>query len=237
MEWTKQIEALEERAGELEGYAQKAREAAALLRQIGSGLSGGAAGIKADSGPQHKRKAPRQDEPRKRRTGAATKTPAVQERSSRRGASGTPFSQYKGVTKGKPRKDGTLTYKAGAYSAIDKKIHFLGTYEVEELAAAAVQEFLGNKTEAKRLRAIGEQKWADSAEQRENNPNKPRVDVSSHRHGQHQYPKRQDQAPVENEDSQVGVVWRCDDCGHQHISTLCPKHCESCGHSALSRFC
>lgn len=66
------------------------------------------------------------------------------------------FSKYRGVTQGRTRKDGTITYRAAPYK--DGKVNFLGTFTIEELAAAAVEKFLGNDSEAERLQKIGEQK-------------------------------------------------------------------------------
>jgi len=141
-------------------------------------------------------------------------------RSSHKGASATTYSQYKGVTKGKTRTDGTITFKAGAWSPTDKRNHRLGTYEIEELAAAAVEEFLGHADEAKRLRAMAEQKKADAIEQAENNPDR----------GQETEPGP---AGVEH----VSVAWECGACGHIHLVAARPRKCEKCRHESLRKIC
>lgn len=80
------------------------------------------------------------------------------------------FSQYKGVSDGGVRKDGIQRYKATVF--LDKKNKTLGTFLIEEEAAAAVQDALGNKAAVNRFQAISKQKTADQAEQKENNPDR-----------------------------------------------------------------
>jgi len=90
------------------------------------------------------------------------------------------FSQHKGVTRGKPKKDGTITYRANVWDGKQKKNLKFGTFNNELLAAAAVQDYKGNKEEARKLRDMAAQqedgKYVDAAnmkEQAENNPNRP----------------------------------------------------------------
>jgi len=76
-----------------------------------------------------------------------------------------PSSRYLGVTvhQGKSRP----SYYA--QSSRDGKWKGLGVHKVEELAAAAVQEYIGNKEEAKRLREIARQKTNTAIEQPKEN--------------------------------------------------------------------
>jgi rubrerythrin len=108
------------------------------------------------------------------------------------------------IPKTKPEKSGKSKYpyvrvansaKGLKYEAqvhIKGKYKYLGRYDIEELAAAAAQEALGNKDEAARLRNL--------AEQSENNPDRNKDDI----------------------------IWKCEDCGHEHHQTLCPAYCIRC---------
>lgn len=98
------------------------------------------------------------------------------------------------------------------YSNGKRKRKCLGESEIPELAAAKVQEYLGNKVEAERLYEIGRQKLADWNEQKENNPDRP--------------PKKK----------YASVIWECNKCCHQHIVTRHkPEKCEQCGCENLKR--
>jgi len=108
------------------------------------------------------------------------------------------FSKYKGVSKTRTRRDGSFFYRACVYK--DKKNHHLGIFEIEELAAAAVQEFLGNNDEAQRLR--------DLAEQKNNNPDRPlpgtfwECNKCAHQHHVNQRPIK------------------CEDCGNESLRKI-----------------
>lgn len=84
-----------------------------------------------------------------------------------------PFSKFKGVTKARPKKDGTGKYLASFWDGTKQKNICLGTFDNELLAAAAVAEHKGDKDEAKRLRVLAKQKKTDMKEQAENNPDRP----------------------------------------------------------------
>lgn len=84
-----------------------------------------------------------------------------------------PFSEYKGVTRGKPKKDGTVMYRASVWDGRKNKNILLGTFSSELLAAAAVADHRGDKAEVIRLRALAKQQQdVDMAEQLENNPDR-----------------------------------------------------------------
>jgi hypothetical protein len=89
---------------------------------------------------------------------------------SRRGRK-NPFSQYEGVYNGGHYADGRPKYLAGLWA--NGKNKHLGSFAIEEEAAAAVQRAKGNKIEAKRLSELAQQKAADMIEQQENNPDRP----------------------------------------------------------------
>jgi len=124
-----------------------------------------------------------------------TKTPSA--RSTRKGAS----NRFKGVKKEKPYSDGRKKFSANY--RLSGKGKYLGTFENEFLAAAAVQEKIGNKDEAKRLRNLAtattgmtKQQRADMDEQAENNPNRP--GTTSKKKGK--------------------TIWVCKKCGVEYMS-------------------
>lgn len=123
---------------------------------------------------------------------------------------------YKGVKPLKPKEDGTPRFEG--HTRVDGKFKYLGTFSVEELAAAAVMEAEGNKAEAERLREIAKQKAADEAEQRENNPDR--------------LPKRLANRDDDSLDK-TPQVWECqnEDCYKQYIQTEKPAKCLECGHT------
>jgi len=94
--------------------------------------------------------------PKKRKIKLAGQSPAIRREGDKRGCrkGKPPSSQYFGVTV-KQEKSGPRYY---AQCHRGGKFKGLGIHKVEELAAAAVQEHLGNHTEAERLRKIAEQK-------------------------------------------------------------------------------
>lgn len=72
-------------------------------------------------------------------------------------------SKYKGVIVTE-RSDGTLYFRGNIWDAALKKTKYLGAFDSELLAAAAVQKVLGNYEEAQRL--------TDMAEQAKNKPDR-----------------------------------------------------------------
>jgi len=114
-----------------------------------------------------------------------------------------PFSRYMGVYDGGPTVDGRQRYLACFYK--DGKNKHLGTFYIEQEAAAVAAEARGDKAEAQRLHQIARQKQADLAEQEENNP-----DRSASRR------------PV----AQAKVVYRCKGCGLRFKTR--PKLCDQC---------
>jgi len=89
-------------------------------------------------------------------------------------------SQYKGVSLCKMRKNGTQKWRVQYYDPSVGKIKSLGAYDTELKAAAAYQDYVGDKAAAaeyRRLdaqqRGMARQQAADMAEQVENNPDKP----------------------------------------------------------------
>lgn len=126
------------------------------------------------------------------------------------------FSQYKGVTNGLVRNDGIQRYKAVVY--LDKRNKCLGTFLIEEEAAAAVQAALGNKAEANRLQVLAKQKKTDLAEQRENNPDRGEDQPESESPGGGLPPA-----------GHTASAWECNKCGRQHLQVKRPKACEKCG--------
>ena len=79
-------------------------------------------------------------------------------------------SQYKGVSRTKPRMDGKPLWRAQTY--VNGKNVSLGQFDIEELAAAAYAEQTGDHAEAERLRGMVGIRKADMAEQAENNPDR-----------------------------------------------------------------
>lgn len=63
-------------------------------------------------------------------------------------------SKYTGVSRGKPKADGTPVWKAMVWDGTAKKVVHLGTHESEELAAARVADHKGDKEEGVRLRRL-----------------------------------------------------------------------------------
>ena len=81
-------------------------------------------------------------------------------------------SKYKGVSPMKPLKSGKIKYQAFCWDGKKKKCVTIGTYDTELMAAAAYQDHVGNKAEARKLRDQARQQ-ADMAEQAENNRDRP----------------------------------------------------------------
>ena len=151
-------------------------------------------------------------------------------KSSRSGAP-HPFSQYKGVTKGRPRPDGRLTYKAQIWEGIRRggngKPHTLGTFDIEEKAAAVAAEARGEKERAAELRAIVEQK--------QNNPDRPlgRRAPRKRRGSSHvnQEPKNPKPAKAESENSsdpEQMQIWTCKVCNIEYKAKQKPLMCPGC---------
>jgi len=145
---------------------------------------------------------PQQSEP-------GPETPTIKGKSGSR----NPFSKYKGVTRGKPKKDGSITYRAHIWDGKQGKNLMIGTFDEELLAAAAVHDYKGNKEEAQRLRnlaattsGITKQQRADIQEQVDNNPDRP-----SH--------------PAKKKKSDT--VYVCKRCGTEW--EIKPKQCRGCG--------
>jgi hypothetical protein len=124
---------------------------------------------------------------------------------SRRGRK-NPFSQYEGVYNGGHYADGRPKYLAGLWA--NGKNKHLGSFAIEEEAAAAVQRAKGNKIEAKRLSELAQQKAADMIEQQENNPDRP--------------------AGGRRKAEGSPLVWECDRCGRQLPGAERPKVCDVC---------
>ena len=120
-------------------------------------------------------------------------------------------SQYTGVTKLPPLRDGTIRWRAQWWEG--KTVHVIGRYDSELLAAAAVAEQRGDYGEARRLRDLAAVDAANEQEQRENNPDRPPK------------PKRKE----------AGGVWECRKCCRQHIAASRPAKCEICGSEALKK--
>lgn len=118
-----------------------------------------------------------------------------------------PFSKYHGVYDGKVTADGRQRYLASITK--EGKTKKFGTFYVEELAAAAVQEAKGNKAEAKRLREMAKQKAADQAEQQENNPGRSAT-------------RKEDKA------AEPELVWKCTHCKLTFKGEKKPVACPGC---------
>ena len=140
--------------------------------------------------------------------------------STKRQGAKKPFSEYKGVTRGNPKKDGTVRYRANVWDGKINKNVLVGIFENEILAAAAVAEHKGNKDEAKRLRGLAgsdstkaggstKQQKADMAEQRENNP---------------------DRSSAAERKKKGKIIYVCKRCGCEWQTK--PKYCpaSNCGH-------
>lgn len=110
----------------------------------------------------------------------------------------TSKSGYKGVHY-VPR---NRRWRASPWDREDKRIKNIGTYESPELAAAAVQEFIGNHTEARRLR--------DLTAPSETSPDHVAT------------------APLVPADK-VGTVWECNRCGKRWAVAARPGICAACG--------
>jgi len=168
----KTIESLRQREGQLATELLEARNCIAMLERV--------FGDRPDEA-ETKGLVPTEPEPARTKSKKKTskkKAKAVHV-AGLRGPRGQ-FSKYKGVTRAKPKKDGTIMYKANVWDGKRKKNLLLGIFNNELLAAAAVQDYKGNKDEARKLRALGrpqeDGKSLDAAnmkEQADNNPDRP----------------------------------------------------------------
>lgn len=121
-----------------------------------------------------------------------------------------PASQYTGVTKYPPDRWKGL-------ASIRGKMQWCGIHKVEELAAAAVQEKLGNPELAQGLR--------DLAEQKKNKPNHGLVNAAGWR--------AEGVVPTDLESQTLG--WECNRCSRLHEQELKPKECEQCMATSFTR--
>ena len=144
--WTQSIQALEERAAELETFAKEARTAAQVLRQT---QAGGWLTAKTQTKPNGTERK-REGEGRNSTPTAGSKPPEK-----RRGRKNS-FSRYKGVYNGGRTADGRQRYMAKI--CVNGKTKSLGTFYSEKEAAAAV--------------ATASQEAANDKEQAENNPDR-----------------------------------------------------------------
>jgi len=127
-------------------------------------------------------------------------------------------SQYKGVSRDSPRKDGSRKWRAQYWDGKKQKPVSLGMFETELLAAAAYQDHAGNKAKAAEYRNLDRQQQgkqdnlnttpdairqrrADAAEQAENNPDR-------------------------TEKVKMVTIWRCSHCKVETKSE--PVRCNHC---------
>ena len=147
-----------------------------------------------------------------------TKSKHHEEKIAQRRGAKKPFSKYKGVYKGKTRADGTPTFNAGFYK--DGKNKKLGTYLIEEEAAAVAAKARGEMDRYRELMAIVEQK--------ENNPDRPK--------------KRQlgckgvakEPLAPSSMTANLKTYYECEDCNAEYDER--PKACEGCGCKKFNEF-
>lgn len=161
---------------------------------------------------------PKAEKPQSRKQPGST-TRKTRRKKSRPG-SAKPFSKYKGVTKAKSLKDGKPRFMASIWR--DKNVT-LGTFTIEEEAAAAAAEARGEKELAQELR--------NKIEQIENNPDRPGTKLQKHRgksHAAHGHAQPTGQAALE-------TYFECDVCHLEY--TKRPKRCakENCHSKSFSK--
>jgi len=191
------IETLEEHEGQLACELLETRNCIATIKRL-FGVEEG------ESKPKEPRR-PRQPRPP---VITAKKTTADSRKAKTKHIAGLrgprkQFSQYKGVSQGRTKKDGTIIYRASGRAG--KKTIFLGSFSSEPQAAAAVADFKGDKDEAARLLDLAKQQQADMAEQRENNPDRP---------------------PAKKRKGKTVLEYVCLRCGSKW--DFKPKHCIGC---------
>ena len=222
------IKEIEEKMVETEAYMLALKEGRDTLRKLGNASS-----------PLPRRAAAKSETPKparrvetENRKSAVGRPDGVRPKwpSLRPGGCGNRSSKYVGVTTAQPTSKGKPRWRAQGRK--DDKQKTIGTFRSELEAAIAVQEFLGNKKEAQRLREMAESAESDMAEQGENNPDREQ------RKRKKAKGKTKD-STLNTQNSAEGTYFECNTCSHKHYTRARPERCrntEYCRGTSFSMF-